>query len=65
MTPKEKAIQLLGKYETLMMWDKSVTNLFPVAKKCTLLAVDEIILSMWIDTGIDYWNEVKSEIEKL
>lgn len=47
------------------------------AKQCALIAVEEIIKanpiipltymleSEAIDAGIEYWNEVKSEIEKL
>lgn len=75
MTPKEKAIEILGKYEGSLMYDKSVTELFPVAKKCALLAIDEIlevtkepVFPMGGCTGYDYdnfWLEVKDEMGKL
>ena len=65
MTARHKAIDILGKFEALLMFDKSVIDLFPVAKKCALLAIDEIIFEQFLDTHIEYWNSVKTEIEKL
>jgi hypothetical protein len=39
------------------------------AKKCALIAVDEIIQTIPKNNGnqtnLEYWNEVKQEIEKL
>lgn len=73
MTPKEKAIELFDKYDSFLY--KEYNNL--EAKKCALIAVDEII-SQWeyIDTylsdlggelniNLKYWYGVKQEIEKL
>jgi hypothetical protein len=37
-------------------------------KQCALIAIDEIINStswQYITNGLDYWNEVKHEIQKL
>lgn len=66
MTPKEKAKELVdkfyqGKHSTL------------TSKQCALITVDEIIAAIKeADTednilrlDIQYWNDVKEEIEKL
>jgi hypothetical protein len=66
MTPKEKSIELVNKY--LQIYDGRVIE----AKKCALIAVDEIIQLRkgyfdCINPMQDekYWQEVKKEIEKL
>jgi hypothetical protein len=65
MTPKEKAKELFDKYF-------EATNNYYQAKQCALIAVDEIlgdiddsILHPQNKEAIDYWQEVKQEIEKL
>ena len=59
MTPKEKAKELVDKF------DKAVnTHTNTPLKKCALIAVDEIIESC-IQKFEWYWIEVKQEIEKL
>lgn len=67
MTPKEKAEELVHK-----MYAGFVHDLYSYkAKQCALIAVDEIINSVVItnltiaQNQFDYWEEVKSEIEKL
>ena len=62
MTPKEKAKQLLKRYEYTLYLDK----------ECALIAVDEILIALTVlPYGVkylyerDYWQEVKEEIEKL
>ncbi len=71
MTPQEKAKEL---YIQMLSWQSEChkyleRNIISVsAKKCALIAVDEIINStswQYIANGLDYWNEVKHEIEKL
>ena len=64
MTPKEKAQELLNK----MAFEVCKTD----AKQCALIAVDEIIASNPIAFDEDdnciakqWWQEVKTEIEKL
>jgi len=59
MTPQEKAKELVQKFEAIRWHD---------AKKCALIAVDEIIVHeknhvhhKWVE----YWQQVKEEIEKL
>ena len=59
MTPKEKAKELVDK-----MWVYSLPNAngsWNNAKRCALIAVDELIK----ETGKRYWYDVKTEIEKL
>jgi hypothetical protein len=61
MTPKEKAIELVNKY--LQIYDGRVTE----AKRCALIAVDEILNLCWNGNlkAKEYWEEVKQEILKL
>lgn len=67
MTPKYKAEELVLEFywrETDLRC--SITD----AKQCALIAVDELIEALhehhWQNRLIiDYWNEVKHEIEKL
>jgi hypothetical protein len=62
MTPKEKAHQLYNK----MVVDFSIDHW--QTKQCALVAVDEIIDALdksLIDADIEWWKEVKQEIEKL
>jgi diphthamide biosynthesis methyltransferase len=61
MTPKEKAKELIDKYE--FVYIQNYTSMFEVIQ-CALIAVDEIIdLVKHIDVDSeDYWEEVKQEI---
>jgi hypothetical protein len=75
MTPKEKAKQLIYAFEAFTDRD----NELEFAKQCALIAVDELIKEarfsseyieeVFFTTGYydkqDYWQEVKTEIEKL
>jgi len=72
MTPKEKAEQLWGKYFQLNYdWDGGTKDQW--AKEGALIAVDEIlnlsiIASLWrneVYMELEYWSEVKQEIENL
>ena len=68
MTPKEKAQELFDKF------NNPDTTHYPYvhnAQQCALIAVDEIIKAnpyelnkTDMDSTIDYWQEVKQEIEK-
>jgi hypothetical protein len=70
MTPKEKALELIQKYNiaTWIKFDeiKYLTTI-PNAKECALIACEEILNQFtWKPlTGMSYWEEVKTEIEKL
>jgi hypothetical protein len=72
MTPKEKAQELVDKFKIFVIGRNDSVIEKQNAKRCALIAVDEIIESDWfIPTLRDkhewtsYWNEVKTEIEKL
>lgn len=68
MTTREKARELMVKFDLFSTMDANVN------KECALIAVDEIISlnikyhgreiedNRW---NIEYWEEVKKEIEKL
>ena len=58
-TPKEKAKELVEKYDSTLIYLESKSK----AKQCALIAVDEIIKEVVLSTM--YWQEVKQEIEKL
>ena len=61
MTPKEKAIDLVED-----MHDAPEMGYNEHAKQCALIAVDEILSVVWyIPVDVEYWQEVKQEIEKL
>lgn len=71
MTPKEMALNLFQKYDTLCRDHTKGVSIKDFAKECALIAVDEILsqdvfnyTSDWSNT-IEYWQEVKEEIEKL
>ncbi len=66
ITPKEKAKELVDKFDTAMEFYTPAR----FAQQCALIAVDEIIIALnyhqWQNTKqIDYFIEVKEEIEKL
>ena len=73
MTPKEKAKYIVDRmYYTISnngsyMGENSIPHKWEEAKKCELIAVDEIIkvLNSDINPLVNYWYEVKQEIEKL
>ena len=73
MTPEQKANELFGKYAMYLranlMYDEEANE---DAKQCALIAVEEIIKSNPIAFDEDdnciakqWWQEVKTEIEKL
>jgi hypothetical protein len=76
MTPKEKAKEIFNKYEKKLMYDYNNYHYkynLEHCKQCALIAVDEMI-NFFINlsnegftfySSIEYWQEVKQEIEKL
>jgi len=71
MTAKEKAIELVDRFK---LKHKFFTNSFikTTAKECALIAVDEILKAVdnpdetyLMQDSVNYWTEVKVEIEKL
>ena len=71
MIPKDKAKELVLKYEKILFNRFTTEEDWVKCVECALLAVDEILslnvfeyYSDWTNT-IEYWEEVKREIEKL
>jgi len=70
MSPKEKAIELVEKFRLKVLdYDGNGLNGFK-AKQCALIAVDEMLKPSFngyvkMQSIKRYWEEVKSEIEKL
>jgi hypothetical protein len=66
MTPKEKAKELIYKYEYFVRMYNDDTPRKDMQKKSALIAVDEIINNLPLISEIqEYWMNVKQEIEKL
>jgi hypothetical protein len=65
MTPKEKAKELFDKYYFICQEFTEEIQCSIQAKQCVLIAVDELLLLVTYQPTIDYWDEVKQEIEKL
>jgi hypothetical protein len=81
MTPREKAKELVDRYDFISTYDgldimdDELTMLD--RKQCALIAVDEMLEEIlenwygeyinieWEKERIEYWNEVKNEIDKL
>jgi hypothetical protein len=62
MTPKEKAEELIYKFNTI---DAFLID----AKQCALIVVDEVLNTIYsipfgnaLDNELEYWEEVKKEI---
>jgi hypothetical protein len=72
MTPKEKAKELYNKFYNTSSHPHHVESRKNNAKQCALIAVDEIINTHLLSEKnifgihpVDYWQEVKQEIEAL
>lgn len=72
MKPKEKAIELYYKYYNQLSFDLTDEFNDKCAKQCALIAVDlrldgDFIFSSieYGEDSLEYWQEVKQEIEKL
>jgi hypothetical protein len=77
MKAKDKAIELVKKFRIYAFtcdYDyeaKGAKNEYHNAEKCAIIAVDEIMKQCYdyrdidLQASYDYWNEVKSEIQKL
>lgn len=61
MTPKEKAEELVDKYDNTLTYLESKSK----AKECALICCNEVLGYMGSDRGYSFWVEVKQEIEKL
>jgi len=65
MTPKEKAKEIYCKYADALNIKDLQTTANPFVKQCALITVNEILIILFQHHEIDYWKEVKKEIEKL
>ena len=72
MTPKEKAKELVSKFNFEHTGQTYILHqTVDESKRCALIAVDEIIQQCWdyrdidLETSHDYWQEVKQEIQEL
>ena len=67
MTPKEKAIELVDKFENYSFMDIDARiSSFTSAKQCALITVNEILNNGGLGTLMDeWWQDVKKEIQKL
>jgi hypothetical protein len=67
MTPKEKAKELVSKFNFEHLGDKYILHqTVEESKRCGLIAVDEILNEKSIgNLLIDWWQEVRKEIEAL
>ena len=64
MTPKEKATELVDKYDGFLTYIESKGK----AKQCAMASVEEILNSNMIHLHLyqmDFWEEVTNEIKKL
>jgi len=73
MTPKQKANEMYNQFLNSMPHPE-ITNaaVYSIAKQCALIAVEEIIKALppfsyglEFVAKIDFWTNVKQEIEKL
>jgi hypothetical protein len=71
MTPKEFAVELVDSYRNILMNEDTECGneilCSLIAKESALIAVNVVLNLCWGNNqvGINYWNEVKHEIEKL
>jgi hypothetical protein len=79
MTPKEKAKELVDKFYPNVQWKLGQEDCLDRAKRCALIAVDEVIKSIpcipspipcedinaCIIQAREFWQKVKTEIENL
>ena len=76
MTPKEKAKELYHKFQVYEVNGQKHVKYGPEVKVFALIAIDEVLYALSVppinnkghllyDGQIDYWHQVKKEIEKL
>ena len=69
MTPKDKAIELFDRYYEFDFNTVWVNKQRKLAKQCALIAIDLLISETFLDFYVNhpqpFWQEVKTELEKL
>ena len=65
--PKEKAEELFTNYRFLLSIPNAPLGELKddIAKQCALIAVEQILNVLFLPLEIDYWNQVKEQINKL
>jgi hypothetical protein len=70
--PKEKAAELVSKYNSWYLENLVDGLRIAQAKQCALIAIEELIINVNMcipyhndETYINYWQQVKAEIESL
>ena len=70
MTPKEKAVELVEKYKTIIrksdVYDHLSYRFVYLSKQCAQIAINEILDAQLFDLNeLKCWIQVKTEIENL
>jgi hypothetical protein len=69
MKPKDKAISLVDSYRIILMNEDTECGeeilCTVIAKQCALIAVDELLTLITYQPSIDYYLEVKQEIQAI
>jgi hypothetical protein len=66
MTPKEKAKELVSKFNFEHTGQTYILHqTVDESKRCALIAVDELLTLITYQPSIDYYLEVKQEIQEL
>jgi hypothetical protein len=73
MEAKDKAIELFNKYADGFNFDDTYRGYKEQSKKCAIIVVNEIISTILLDymrvnnkmQTVDYWEDVRTEINKL
>lgn len=65
MTPKDKAQDIVDSMMRTKDPDHTSCICFEIAKRCSLIAVDTVLWMASHYATIEYWHEVKQEIEAL
>lgn len=65
--PKEIAEELFTNYRFLLSIPNAPLGELKddIAKQCALIAVEQILNVLFLPLEIDYWNQVKEQINKL
>jgi hypothetical protein len=65
MTPQEKALELINKYDQMAKDFTRGVSMKEFAKECAILTCNEVLGHMGADRGYEFWSEVKLHLEKL
>jgi len=63
MTPQRKANELINDFWQQITYKLGEDTSKQRAIKCSLICVEEVLGYMGADRGVEFWNEVKIELE--